>query len=224
MDPNRQAWNQQQHLLQTALAHPEKHPEWISLFLSQHAQLHSGRIADGKLWSFQDEVLDNLDENALRRIPHEGEHSLAWILWHLARIEDLTMNVLVAGKCQLFENESWREKLHAPISDTGNAIDVHMVTLFSQAVDLDQLIAYREAVGRQTRQIISQLLPDILGEKVEPERIQAVRASGAVADAADGIIDYWSHRTIAGLLLMPPTRHCFLHWNEASRIKHLLPA
>ncbi len=222
MDPNRQAWNQQQHLLQTALAHPEKHPEWLSLFLSQHAQVHSNRVADGKLWSFQDEVLNNLGEDALRRIPLKGEHSLAWILWHLARIEDVTMSMLVAGKCQLFESESWRGKLHTPISDTGNAIDVPLVQLFSQAVDLDQLIAYREAVGRRTQKIVSQLPPDVLGEKVEPERIQAVRASGAVTDAADGIIDYWSHRTIAGLLLMPPTRHCFLHWNEASRIKQAL--
>jgi hypothetical protein len=35
-------------------------------------------------------------------------------------------------------------------------------------------------------------------------------------------VDYWSRRTVAGLLLMPPTRHCFLHLNEALRIKHAL--
>jgi hypothetical protein len=32
-------------------------------------------------------------------------------------------------------------------------------------------------------------------------------------------IDLWSRRTIAGLLLMPPTRHNFLHLNDALRIK-----
>jgi hypothetical protein len=35
-------------------------------------------------------------------------------------------------------------------------------------------------------------------------------------------VDYWSKKTIAGLLLMPPTRHCILHLNEAMRIKEKL--
>jgi hypothetical protein len=42
---------------------------------------------------------------------------------------------------------------------------------------------------------------------------------GALLPEAIGILQYWSKRTIAGLLLMPPTRHNFLHLNEALRIK-----
>jgi hypothetical protein len=34
--------------------------------------------------------------------------------------------------------------------------------------------------------------------------------------------DYWSKKTIAGLLLMPPTRHNFVHLNEAARIRQKL--
>jgi len=47
-----------------------------------------------------------------------------------------------------------------------------------------------------------------------------VRDEGAVVEAASAVLDYWSKRTIAGRLLMPPTRHCFLHLNEAQRLKH----
>jgi hypothetical protein len=42
---------------------------------------------------------------------------------------------------------------------------------------------------------------------------------GAVVEDAKGLIDYWSKRKISGLLLMPPTRHCFIHLNEALKIK-----
>jgi hypothetical protein len=42
---------------------------------------------------------------------------------------------------------------------------------------------------------------------------------GAVLPEAMEIINYWSSKTIAGLLLMPATRHCILHLNEAERIK-----
>lgn len=46
--------------------------------------------------------------------------------------------------------------------------------------------------------------------------------TGAVTPEALEIVTYWSKRTIAGLLLMPPTRHNFLHLNEAFRIKSKL--
>ncbi len=75
-------------------------------------------------WSFADEVLSGLDEAALRHTPPGGEHSIAWILWHLARIEDVTMNLLVAGSPQVFQSAGWRERLGAELEHTGNAMDV----------------------------------------------------------------------------------------------------
>jgi len=222
MDRNRSAWNKHQQILQDALSSPEKHPECISLFLSQHAQVHSSRMTTRGEWSFEDEVLDKLDEIAIRMVPIRSEHSIAWILWHLARIEDVSMNILVAGTDQIFERQGWGEKLNSLISDTGNEFDLEQVTQLSKVVNLDNLKKYRIAVGLSTQQIVSQLSPALLKQKVNPDRIIKVRESGAVMPAASGILDYWSKRTIAGLLLMPPTRHCFLHLNEALRIKRWL--
>jgi len=222
MDPNHASWNRQQHLLQRALALPEKHPEYIPLFLSQHAQVHSSRMSFSEKWSFEDEVLDGMDDSNLRRIPPNGEHSIAWILWHLARIEDVTMNILVAGNWQILEREGWLEKMGTTIKDTGNAANVEKVTLLSQTLDLDNLKAYRIAVGQHTRQIVSQLTPHELKQKVYPDRIIQVRVTGSMVASASDVLDYWSKRTIAGLLLMPPTRHCFLHLNEGLRIKQAL--
>jgi len=222
MDPNRAAWNQQQHLLQRALSLPEQHPEYISLFLSQHAQVHASRMSHTAKWSFEDEVLNEMDDPSLRRIPPKGEHSIAWIVWHLARIEDVTMNILVAGNEQLLEREGWLDKLGTNMKDTGNAANVEKITRLSHMLDLDNLIAYRIAVGQRTRQIVSQLTPNELKQKVNPDRIIQVRLTGSVVAGASDLLDYWSKRTVAGLLLMPPTRHCFLHLNEALRIKHAL--
>ena len=42
---------------------------------------------------------------------------------------------------------------------------------------------------------------------------------GAVVEEARDLIDYWGKRTIAGLLLMPATRHNLVHLNEALRLK-----
>jgi len=58
-----------------------------------------------------------------------------------------------------------------------------------------------------------------LKQKVDPIRLQQALDEGAVVEAARGIVDYWSRRTIAGLLLMPATRHSLVHLNEALRLK-----
>ena len=62
MDPNRKLWNQQQQALQRALSRQDDHQKAIELFLNQHAMLHSAKLARSKLWSFEDEVWQGLDE------------------------------------------------------------------------------------------------------------------------------------------------------------------
>jgi hypothetical protein len=59
----------------------------------------------------------------------------------------------------------------------------------------------------------------VLCLQLAPCRLDLVLQERAVVEEAKGIVDYWSKRTIAGLLLMPPTRHCFIHLNEALKIK-----
>ena len=90
---------------------------------------------------------------------------------------------------------------------------------FSAEVDIEALRAYRVAVGRRTREIVKQLGPEDLKRKVDPARLQRVWDEGAVVEAASGIVDYWGKRDVAGLLLMPASRHLIIHLNEALKLK-----
>jgi hypothetical protein len=160
-----------------------------------------------------------MTEDQIRCIPPTGEHSIAWILFHLARIEDITMNMLVAGTPQLFVRDHWSGKLNVNIFHSANSMDEKDVATLSAQIDIDALRAYRQSVGRRTREIVKRLKPEELQQKANPSRLQSVMAKGALLPEAIGILNYWSKRTIAGLLLMPPSRHNFLHLNEALRIK-----
>jgi hypothetical protein len=215
----RKTWNKQQGRLREALEDPDRHRDAIQLFLDQHAMVHSEKMGQSGLWSFADEILDDMTGEQICRIPPNSEHSVAWLLWHMARIEDVTMNLLVAGQSQLFIRENWPERLGVTVRNTGNAMDEEWVRQLSAAVDIKALQDYRLAVGRRTREIIEGLRPEQLKQKVDPARLQQVLDEGAVVPEAQGLIDYWGRRTIAGLLLMPPTRHNFIHLNEALRLK-----
>jgi hypothetical protein len=219
VNSNRKLWNQQQQALRHALLRSADHQQALELFLSQHAMVHSAAMSGSGLWSFADEIWKDLTEQGVRRIPRDCDHSVAWIMWHIARIEDVTMNMLVANAPQLLHRDGWLQRLKITARDTGNAMDEAAVADLSAAIDVEALRVYRLAVGRRTREIVKQLQPEQLKQKVDPTRLGRVLDERAVAEAARGLIDYWGKRDIAGLLLMPPTRHNFIHLNEAQRVK-----
>jgi hypothetical protein len=222
MNLDRQTWNANQQVLQRLLTKGEDFPHAIDLFLSQHARLHAREMIQSDSPTFEDEIWEDLSESAARLIPRGCEHSIAWNFWHLARIEDVTMNLLVAGTPQLFEAEGWQPRLNVTDRDTGNAMQEPRIAEISARIDLIALRSYRTAVGRRTRQVVQALQPTDLKKKTDPTRLKQVLDQGAVEEAAYGLIEYWGGRTIAGLLLMPPTRHNFVHLNEMLRLKQKL--
>jgi hypothetical protein len=219
MESLRKSLNKRQTELRRVMTSFEQHDLAIRLFLSQHAMLHSARMAQTGAWSFEDEILDDMAGEQIRRIPNNCEHSVAWALWHIARIEDVTMNLLLAGSPQVLDQENWLGKMHITLRDTGNEMDAQGMADLSAVIDVEALRAYRVAVGRRTREIVTPLRAEELRQKVDPSRVQRVWDEGAVVEAASGIVDYWSKRNVAGLLLMPATRHNLVHLNEALRLK-----
>ena len=221
MDPNRQSWNDGQQTLRRALDSKQLQAA-IGQFLIQHAMVHSRRVSNMDVWSFEDELWQGLTEKHFRAIPPRGGHSIAWILFHLARIEDITMNMLVEGSPQLYTKDDWGTKLKSTIHHSANQMNDASIVDLSASLDLKELREYRLSVGRRTRAIVKKLKMEELTSGVDPVRIEKVREEGAVIPEAIGIVNYWGSRTIAGLLLMPPTRHNFTHLNEAMRLKQKL--
>jgi hypothetical protein len=149
MEPYRKLCLKRQTELRRVLSISGQHDKAIALFLSQHAMLHSARAAGTEPWSFEDEVLDDMAEEQIRRIPRNCEHSVAWIIWHIARCEDVTMNLLVADGPQVLNQDGWLERTKSPIRYTGNEMDEVGMARFSNMIDTGALRAYRVAVGRR---------------------------------------------------------------------------
>jgi len=158
MEPHRKLWNEQQKSLQLALKRLVDIPAAVDLFLTQHAMLHTSDMAQAGFFSFEDELWQGLSEEAARRIPYKMEHSIVWVIWHVTRIEDITMNLLLAGSPQLLHQDSWFERIQASAYNTGNGMTADEIARLSIKIDLAVLQAYRLAVGRRTREIVRELL------------------------------------------------------------------
>jgi uncharacterized damage-inducible protein DinB len=91
-------WYERQKQLSHSLAseEPAQLATALELFLEQPAQLHS---TNGLVQS----ALTGLSDEQWRLKPGQGTNSVAWLVLHMARIEDVTFNLLVMERAQVFQ-------------------------------------------------------------------------------------------------------------------------
>ncbi len=70
------------------------------------------------------DAIKGLTADELAWSPKPHSNTIIFLMWHLARIEDLWINrILLAGK-ELYETEGWYKKFGTPAQDNGFAYDV----------------------------------------------------------------------------------------------------
>jgi hypothetical protein len=213
-DPRR-VWNNQHAVIRRILMKEKDYRKALPLLIEHHAAVHSAKL--GGRWSYQDEILDPLTEAQWRCVPAGGQ-SVVWKIWHITRIEDLTIHLLLAGEKRSLLDANRRKRLGIRYMDVGNGMPPSDVARLSKATNIRALLAYRLAVGRRTQRILRKLNPDHLWEKPAPDRLARIRKEKAVRQKAEWLLRFWGGNPCANLLLMPATRHPFVHLNEIRRM------
>jgi hypothetical protein len=167
-------------------------------------------------------LVEGLTEDLMRRRPAPVTNSIAWLLWHLARIEDATVNVLIGGHSQVLESDNFLGRLGLDIVDVVTGMTDDEVGRLSDRINLSALLGYRAAVGRQTREIAGSLTAAALEQRVDAARVQRLANDGVVS--ASWLLPAWEGRTVGYLLSMPASGHNFVHLGEAWCVRALLGA
>ncbi|MEZ4502304.1 MAG: DinB family protein [Dehalococcoidia bacterium] len=90
----------------------------------------------------------NGTEDQLHFVPPNGSHSIAWCLWHTARIEDLIIGARVLGQKPIW-NDDWAKRTGLPPEGTGNGLsdeDSQKIRI----TDIGAFADYQQAVWDQT--------------------------------------------------------------------------
>lgn len=214
-------WNNEIKRLREIILKPDKIDESKDLSLSLHSMVHSSIMSGINIKTFEDELWEGLDENTFRTSKNEKGRTIAYGIWHSTRIEDITMNLLVAGDDQIFNRENWQKKINSKIIDTGNAMSENEIMEFSKDINVQELKNYRIEVGRRTRDIIKNLSFDDMKRKFDKHRIRRILDEGAVleVEASNWLVDFWGRKNVSGIILMPVTRHHVVHINESLSAK-----
>jgi hypothetical protein len=123
-------------------------------FVTRHGQIHAAGEA----------LLDSRTDEQIRSRPEGDQGSVAWRLWHAARVEDADFARLVKSE-QLIAEQAWLERLNVTEDDAGKGLKETEAADLSSRIDLGGLRAYWEAVGKRTLDIVPELSPDDLDQQ-----------------------------------------------------------
>src|SRR5438128_9906974 len=104
------------------------------LFLAQHAAVQSVAVG-GNPASAAERAFAGLSDEQMRVRPREDLNSLAWLMWHIARAEDIMVGALIAGREQVCD-EAWRKRLGVSRRDFGIGLTSTAASELSGAVVL----------------------------------------------------------------------------------------
>src|SRR5262245_23852850 len=105
--------------------------ELLHFLLDQHAHSHAAALTNAPEPMLTDQILAGLTGDQLRARPAPGLNSIAWLLWHIARSEDVMVGVLLTDRGQLLDEGDWFARLNTTYRDMGTGMDDAGVTAVS---------------------------------------------------------------------------------------------
>ena len=183
------------------------------MFLARHGLMHT-RV---------DGLTEGLTDEQVRGHVHPAANPLAWLLWHIARSEDASVNLLVAAGPQVLD-DTWARRLKVARRDIGEGMTMAEVDQLCETIDLGALPAYWAAVGERTAAVVSALAPGALDTVISPKEFERaildeVMLSGPLVSRVQ---ELWAGMTRGRFLMYLPFTHNYEHIGQADLLRGLL--
>ncbi|MCD7900730.1 MAG: DinB family protein [Bacteroides sp.] len=219
---DKREWSDKLKQLHSIIKKNEYLEESRELIFELHQMVYTSEMSGIDSTTFEDKLWNDLNEETARKAVNKKGRTILYGIWHSTRIEDITMNLLVAGTDQIFEKDNWFSNINSPIRHTGNSLNPTEILHMSSLINIEELKAYRIAVGRNTENIIRNLTNGEMKRKVRQENLQRILDEKAVenVESANWLIDFWGKKDVAGIISMPCLRHQFVHLNESMEAKN----
>ena len=130
-------------------------------------------------------AVEGLGAAALAYRPEEGANSIAWLVWHLTRVQDDHLSEII-GTEQVWTSKGWAERFGLPLDtyDTGYGHAAGQVA--SVEAEAESLLGYYDAVHARTEEFVRSVkeseLTRIVDENWDPPVTMAVRLVSVIDD------------------------------------------
>ena len=160
-------------------------------------------------------MLNGLTDEQMRVRPREDLNSIAWLVWHIARAEDIFLNPVLAGRDQVFD-DAWMKRLGVESEGLRDRHEERRGQRSQRSINLDALREYRDAVGKRTRELVGGFQPQDWEGQIQQSAVERAAGEGAFAPP---VVQAFTGRprmaVLSGLALFHPAGH----FGEATTVR-----
>ena len=181
--------------------------------LQRHQDLHD---------KFLTSIRAKIKESDFRRSPIAGTQPIVWLIWHMARVEDMGLSRFIWKKDQLY-NQDWKEKINSDLSHYGTSMTEAEVADFATSVNVYSTLDYFQVVGNRTKEELAKLDVSTLNEVITEEEVKRiVTDEGMASSNAQWVIPHYVGKTRGWMLCHMGLTHNFRHFGQIVLVKKLL--
>ncbi len=131
------------------------------------------------------QVVEGLDPDRLGYRPDAESNSIAWLVWHLTRVQDDHI-AAVAGREQVWTADGWADRFGLPFDDGATGYGQGPGDVAAVRADAGLLTGYHDAVHAATLSFVAGLtdedFPRVVDDRWDPPVTLAVRLVSVVND------------------------------------------
>lgn len=143
----------------------------------------------GDYWQRMDGALEGLTPAELAWRPDAESNSIAFIVWHAARVEDMWIQVFAQDIPDIWTKDAWHKKFGFSKDEAFLGLSVEQLGKFP-AITKENLDGYRPAVQNETQSYLKNLdangLDFVTGRTPTPERAESRNHWRALEAGASG--------------------------------------
>lgn len=184
------------------------------LFFQRYEPLCDFWLAD--LWTLVPDAL-------MRQRPHPRVNSIAWILWHMYRVEDAGINRFIFDRPQVLDEGNWMDRMNIHYRHNGGDMSFAEVDDLSQRINIEGLHEYVLAVQGRTRETVGTLAMDDMDEVMQEDHLRKILVDEGLAHSnPEGYIQNYLNWNKGKVLFNFAITHPYQHLGEISTLATLL--
>ncbi len=113
----------------------------------------------GDYWQRMEGALEGLSPVELAWRPDAESNSIAFIVWHVARVEDIWIQIFAQGMPDVWTRDGWHEKLGLSQDEAFLGLSVEQLGKFP-AITKENLDGFRHAIQNETQAYLKNLDAD----------------------------------------------------------------
>ncbi len=94
-------------------------------------------------------ALDGLSEDELRWRPTLEANSIDWMVWHMARVEDNLVNVVLQKRIPIWERDGWGDRLGISYTGAGAGMTMNEIRELGP-IDVPNVMQYYRSIRKET--------------------------------------------------------------------------